>query len=79
LLTREGAKKNYGVIVKSDYTVSKAATTKLREKLSKERGKTKLFDKGFESIAELKKRCKEETGLDAPSDPVFQTWVKAAS
>ena len=79
LLTRDGAKGNYGVIVKPDYTVSKAATTKLRAKMSKARGKTKLFDKGFENIAELKKRCKEETGLDAPSDPVFQTWVKAAS
>ena len=47
--------------------------------MSKARGKTKLFDKGFESIPELKKRCREETGLDAPSDPVFQTLVKAAS
>ena len=79
MLTRNGAKDNYGVVVKPDYSVSKAATTKLRAKMSKARGKTKLFDKGFESIPELKKRCREETGLDAPSDPVFQTWVKAAS
>ena len=43
------------------------------------RGKPKLFDKGFSTIKELKGRCKEETGLEAPADPKFQKWMTAAS
>jgi hypothetical protein len=31
-----------------------------------------LFDRGFRDIAELKSRCKTETGLDAPAAPKFQ-------
>ena len=37
--------------------------------MAKARGKTKLFDKGFTSISELKQRCKEETGLEPPATP----------
>jgi N-methylhydantoinase B len=42
--------------------------------LAKKRGRTKLFDFGG-SIAELKKRCKRETGLEPPKQPEFQKWV----
>ena len=45
--------------------------------MAKKRGKTKLFDKGG-TIPELKKRCRKETGLDAPAQPVFQTWFRDA-
>ena len=55
-----------------------AATKKLRAEMSKARGKAKLFDKGFSSIKELKSRCKDETGLDAPEDPKFQKWMTAS-
>ena len=44
--------------------------------MAKKRGKTKLFDKGG-TIAELKKRCKKETGLEPPETPVFQVLGKS--
>jgi hypothetical protein len=50
---------------------------KLREKLRAERGPVKLFDRGFESIEELKGRCKAETGHDAPRQPRFSERVMA--
>ena len=74
-MTREGAKKNYGVVLSKDCAVNKSATTQLRKRMSKSRGKTKLFDKGFTSITELKQRCKEETGLEPPATPKFQKWM----
>ncbi|GIT35104.1 MAG: hypothetical protein Ct9H300mP4_14230 [Gammaproteobacteria bacterium] len=46
--------------------------------MAKSRGKTKLFDKGFTSITELKQRCKEETGLEPPATPKFQKWMLEA-
>ena len=42
--------------------------------MAKQRGKVKMFDRGGD-IAELKKRCKKETGLDAPRQPEFQAWA----
>jgi N-methylhydantoinase B len=41
------------------------------------RGAVKLFDRGFESIAELKGRCLAETGLPPPTQPVFTPWARA--
>ena len=78
LATREGAKNNYGVVLRKDGSINMAATKKLRAEMSKARGKAKLFDKGFTSIKELKSRCKDETGLDAPEDPKFQKWMTAS-
>jgi N-methylhydantoinase B len=77
LVTREGAKKNYGVVLSKDLKINNSATTKLRKEMTKARGKTKLFDKGFSSISELKKRCKAETGLEPPATPKFQKWMQA--
>ena len=42
--------------------------------MAKQRGKVKMFDRGGD-IAELKKRCKKEIGLDALRQPEFQAWV----
>ena len=51
----------------------------MRSKMAKQRGAVKLFDRGFESIDELKSRCLEETGLPPPEQPKFTKWaVKAA-
>ncbi len=77
LVTREGAKKNYGVVLSKELKINNSATTKLRKEMAKARGKTKLFDKGFSSISELKKRCKAETGLEPPATPKFQKWMQA--
>ncbi len=72
LVTPAGAKR-YGVVLTKKGEVDEKKTKSLRARLSKKRGRKKLFDKGG-TIAELKKRCKKETGLDAPETPVFQTW-----
>ena len=55
-------------------TVDEKKTKALRAKMAKQRGKVKMFDRGGD-IAELKKRCKKETGLDAPRQPEFQAWA----
>ena len=73
LVTEEGAKKNYGVVLDKKGELDEKKTTALRARLSKKRGRTKLFDKGG-TIPELKKRCKKETGLEPPATPEFQTW-----
>jgi len=74
LVTPEGAKR-YGVVIKPDLTADVAATEKLRSKLRTERGDAKLFNRGFESIEELKSRCAAETGLPAPAQPQFSKWA----
>jgi N-methylhydantoinase B len=75
LVTVEGAKR-YGVVIKADGTVDAQATKDLRAKLAKERGPAKLFDRGFESIDELKGRCKADTTLEPPAQPKFTKWAK---
>jgi N-methylhydantoinase B len=75
LVTAEGARR-YGVVIKRG-KLDKAATSSLRAEMAAARGPVKLFDRGFENIAELKARCKAETGLEPPSDPKFTTWAKA--
>ena len=67
LVTLEGARR-YGVVLNGDLSVDEQATQSLRAKLSKERGKTRLFDFGG-TIEELKARCKAETSFDPPSQP----------
>ena len=70
LVTAKGAER-YGVVI-SDGAVDVAATTAMREKLCAERGDDiPLFNYGG-TIEEIKARCKEETGFDAPVTPVFR-------
>jgi N-methylhydantoinase B len=57
--------------------VDAKATAELRARMAGERGAVTLFDRGFEDIAELKSRCKAETGLEAPAAPQFQTRLRA--
>ncbi len=70
LVTIEGARR-YGVVMKDECTVDEAATTALRQKMAAARPTKKLFDRGFESIEELKARCEQETGFKPPQAPVF--------
>ncbi len=69
LVSRDGARR-YGVVIDGD-KVDTRATQELRADLTNKRGDTKLFDRGFENLKELKARAKRETGFDAPKDPVF--------
>ena len=69
LVTESGAKR-YGVGM-ANGSVDAAATESLREYLTAQRGEPGLLDFGG-TIADLKERCKAETGLAAPSEPVFR-------
>jgi N-methylhydantoinase B len=75
LVTSEGARR-YGVVLNDDVTVNVKRTKTLRARLSKARGKTKVFDFGG-TIPELKARCKKETGMEPPAQPVFPTWFNS--
>jgi len=75
LVTVAGARR-YGVVIDASGIVDEAATKKLRAKMTKERGGVKLFDRGFDSIEELKGRCLKETQLPPPAAPQFTAWAK---
>jgi N-methylhydantoinase B len=75
LVSVSGARR-YGVVLKRG-KVDKAATTALRAEMATARGPAPLFDRGFVDVAELKARCKAETGLEPPAAPKFTTWAKA--
>jgi N-methylhydantoinase B len=78
LVTREGARR-YGVVMKSDSVADAQATAELRRSMAAQRGARELFDRGFTSLAELKERCKTETGLEAPAQPQFMRSVRNRS
>jgi hypothetical protein len=60
-------------------TVDERATADLRKQMASQRGAKKLFDRGFESLADLKSRCLAETGLAAPAQPEFTQRKSARS
>ena len=76
LVTNKGAER-YGVVI-SNGEINQSSTEKLRADMRKTRGKVKLFDRGFESIEELKSRCKAETGFEPPNSPKFHIRMQAA-
>jgi N-methylhydantoinase B len=78
LVTSAGARR-YGVVVSAAGKIDAAATEALRTEMRAKRGPKKIFDRGFESIDELKARCKAETGFDPPRPPVFTKWAKVAA
>jgi N-methylhydantoinase B len=78
LVTVEGAKR-YGVVIAANGSVDAAATEALRTKIRATRGPKKVFDRGFDTIEELKARCKAETGLEPPVQPRFTKWAKVAA
>ncbi|MDA5194169.1 hydantoinase B/oxoprolinase family protein [Govanella unica] len=73
LVTVDGAKANYGVVLTSGNGIDMAATTALRDQMRAAEGRETLFNFG-RSIDELRASCLEETGLPAPQQPV---WVQA--
>ncbi|KAJ6029919.1 uncharacterized protein N7446_001017 [Penicillium canescens] len=69
LVTVDGARNGYGVIVNSDFTVDYPSTEQLRTRMRLERaqiGELPIYDRGG-SIEELRETCLAETGLAAPS------------
>jgi N-methylhydantoinase B len=69
LATADGAR-NYGVVITNN-AIDSAATEKLREQMRSARGDIETFNFGPD-IETLRANCKAETGLDAPSPPVFR-------
>jgi N-methylhydantoinase B len=75
LVSPAGARR-YGVVLDAAGVVDRDETARLRASLAAERGPVKLFDRGFDSIEELKSRCLAETGLPPPTQPTFAPWVR---
>ena len=72
LVTAKGARA-YGVVIAADAMVDPAATETLRGSLRRDRPDTlPTFDYG-PSIDALRERSREDTGLDAPRQPVWGT------
>jgi 5-oxoprolinase (ATP-hydrolysing) len=69
LVTIEGARRGYGVIVKDDFTVDQEETAELRAQMKMEQTKlvpaSSIYDRGGD-IETLRQSCLEETGLEAP-------------
>ena len=76
LVTVEGAKA-YGVVIAKDGSVDSAATDALRTKMRAERGEMPLFDFGPD-VETLRRNCKAETGLPAPTQPMWAHQAVAA-
>jgi N-methylhydantoinase B len=72
LVTAEGAQR-YGVVVSDANQVDADATASLRDRMRSERpDELPVFDMG-PPIEELLARCEEETGLPAPTRPVWSS------
>jgi N-methylhydantoinase B len=76
LVTVNGARR-YGVVCDDAGIVDAAATETLREELRASRTEVPLFDFGG-SIEEIRRRCREETGLEPPVAPAFARLGKAS-
>ena len=74
LVTVEGARR-YGVVL-VDGAVDAAATEKLRAEMRAARGPIQTF--AFGDIETLRANCEAETGLPAPTQPVWQKFAEAA-
>jgi N-methylhydantoinase B len=70
LVTANGARV-YGVVANDDGTVDLAATEQLRTQLRSGREELPLFNYGPD-IETLRSNCEAETGLRAPTQPVWQ-------
>ena len=78
LVSEQGARR-YGVVI-SNAQVDVSGTERLRQQMAAQSAGPALFDRGFESIEELKQRCEAETGFPPPVAPVFrQQYDKEAS
>ncbi|OQE18380.1 hypothetical protein PENSTE_c018G08039 [Penicillium steckii] len=68
LVTIEGARRGYGVVVRSDFTVDREETEALRMKKKMEHtqmSSESIYDRGG-SLDTLRETCLKETGLEAP-------------
>jgi N-methylhydantoinase B len=71
LVSAEGAKR-YGVVINDDLTINESETKALRSKMSKDTVKDEMFNFGG-TIEEIKASSLEETNLEPPVSPTFQS------
>lgn len=77
-LVSEGGARRYGVVIARG-AVDEPGTARMRKEMAAARGPVPLFDRGFSDLADLKSRCRAETGFAPPREPVFQgARLKAA-
>lgn len=91
LVTLEGARNNYGVVVDPGaFTVNQVETSALREQMRTSReADISIYNRGA-SLQQLREKCLEETGLPAPRPqwledpygphmtlPFVQEWYKS--
>ncbi len=69
LVTVAGAR-DYGVVADDKGAIDEAATASLREEMKAARTTGQIFNYG-PSVEELRRNCEEETGLPAPTQPVW--------
>ena len=65
-----GGARAYGVVADASGKVDAAATEQLRGEIRRSRGPLALFDYG-PGIDALRANCQSDTGLPAPSQPVW--------
>ena len=78
LVTPQGARR-YGVVLAANGLLDTTATPQLRADLAASRPAPSMFDRGFQSIDELRARCKAETDFEAPKAPRFRASHRAAA
>ncbi|MBW7836761.1 MAG: hydantoinase B/oxoprolinase family protein [Sphingomonadales bacterium] len=71
LVTRLGARNNYGVVLRDDMSVDAEATAAQRAEMATAIAANEIFNFG-PTIDELRRRCLAETGLPAPEQPVWK-------
>ena len=71
LVSIEGAKR-YGVVINDDLTLNDKETKALRSKMAKDTVTDEMFNFGG-TIEEIKARSLEETNLEPPVSPTFQS------
>ena len=71
LVSIEGAKR-YGVVINDDLTLNDKETKSLRSKMAKDTAPDEMFNFGG-TIEEIKARSLEETNLEPPVSPTFQS------
>jgi len=76
LVTVEGAKA-YGVVIAANGSADISATEALRDKMRGARGELALFDFG-PNIETLRTQCEADTGLIAPTKPLWANQAQAA-
>ncbi len=71
LVTKLGARNNYGVVLRDDMSVDAEATAAQRAEMANAIAANEIFNFG-PTIDELRRRCLAETGLPAPEQPVWK-------